>query len=201
MGGASCNVPALVVSGGPMLNGKYRGREIGSGTAVWHFEEELKAGTLNPQEFMEAEACMSRSAGHCMTMGTASTMACMVEALGLALPQNAAIPAVDARRFVLAHNAGRRIVEMVRDDLRISQVLTRQAFENAIVVNGAVGGSTNAVIHLLAIAGRVGLKVTLDDWDRLGAMYQRSWIDAVRPLSHGGFLLRWRSPCRDSRAR
>jgi L-arabonate dehydrase len=168
MGAASCNVPALVVSGGPMLNGKYRGQDIGSGTGVWRFNEELKAGTLSSQDFMEAEACMSRSAGHCMTMGTASTMACMVEALGLALPQNAAIPAVDSRRYVLAHTAGRRIVDMVRDDLRIAQILTREAFENAIVVNGAVGGSTNAVIHLLAIAGRVGLKVTLDDWDRLG---------------------------------
>jgi L-arabonate dehydrase len=168
MGAASCNVPALVVSGGPMLNGKYRGRNIGSGTGVWRFNEELKAGTLGQQDFTDAEACMSRSAGHCMTMGTASTMACMVEALGLALPQNAAIPAVDSRRHVLAHHAGNRIVEMVRDDVRISSILTRQAFENAIVVNGAVGGSTNAVIHLLAIAGRVGLKVTLDDWDRLG---------------------------------
>ena len=168
MGAASCNVPALVVSGGPMLNGKYRGQDIGSGTGVWRFEEEMKAGTISPQDFMDAEACMSRSAGHCMTMGTASTMACMVEALGLALPQNAAIPAVDSRRYVLAHHAGRRIVDMVRDDLRIAQILTRHAFENAIVVNGAVGGSTNAVIHLLAIAGRVGLKVTLDDWDRLG---------------------------------
>jgi L-arabonate dehydrase len=168
MGAASCNVPALVVSGGPMLNGKYRGQDIGSGTGVWRFNEELKAGAITSQDFMEAEACMSRSAGHCMTMGTASTMACMVEALGLALPHNAAIPAVDSRRYVLAHMAGRRIVEMVRDDLRIGQILTRQAFENAIVVNGAVGGSTNAVIHLLAIAGRVGLKVTLDDWDRLG---------------------------------
>jgi dihydroxy-acid dehydratase len=125
MGAASCNVPALVVSGGPMLNGKYRGQDIGSGTGVWRFNEELKAGTINTQDFMEAEACMSRSAGHCMTMGTASTMACMVEALGLALPHNAAIPAADSRRYVLAHMAGRRIVEMVRDDLRIAQVLTR----------------------------------------------------------------------------
>lgn len=168
MGAASCNVPTLVVSGGPMLNGKYHGHDIGSGTGVWHFAEELKTGSLSQQDFMQAEACMSRSAGHCMTMGTASTMACMVEALGLALPHNAAIPAVDSRRYVLAHNAGGRIVEMVRDDLRIAQILTRQAFENAIVVNGAVGGSTNAVIHLLAIAGRVGLGVTLDDWDRFG---------------------------------
>ncbi len=168
MGSASCNVPALVVSGGPMLNGKYHGQDIGSGTGVWRLNEELKAGTLDSEHFREAEACMSRSAGHCMTMGTASTMACMVEALGLALPQNAAIPAVDSRRYVLAHMAGQRIVEMVREEMRIGQILTREAFENAIVVNGAVGGSTNAVIHLLAIAGRVGLKLTLEDWDRLG---------------------------------
>lgn len=168
MGAASCNVPALVVSGGPMLNGKYHGHDIGSGTAVWRFEEELKAGTVSVQAYMAAEACMSRSAGHCMTMGTASTMACMVEALGLGLPHNAAIPAVDSRRYVLAHTAGGRIVDMVRDDVRISRILTREAFENAIVVNAAVGGSTNAVIHLLAIAGRIGLKVTLDDWDSLG---------------------------------
>jgi dihydroxy-acid dehydratase len=168
-----------------MLNGKYRGRDIGSGTGVWRFEEEFKAGTLSSEDFMSAEACMSRSAGHCMTMGTASTMACMVEALGLALPQNAAIPAVDSRRYVLAHAAGRRIVEMVRDDQRIGQILTRQAFENAIVVNGAVGGSTNAVIHLLAIAGRVGLKVTLDDWDRLG----RDVPTLVDLMPSGRFLM------------
>ena len=185
MGAASCDVPALVVSGGPMLNGKYRGRDIGSGTGVFRFNEELKAGTLSTQDFMEAEACMSRSAGHCMTMGTASTMACMVESLGIGLPHNAAIPAVDSRRYVLAHIAGRRIVEMVRDDLRISQILTRQAFENAIVVNGAVGGSTNAVIHLLAIAGRVGLKVTLDDWDRLG----RNVPTLVDLMPSGRFLM------------
>jgi L-arabonate dehydrase len=185
MGAASCDVPALVVSGGPMLNGKFRGRDIGSGTGVFRFNEELKAGTLSTQDFMEAEACMSRSAGHCMTMGTASTMACMVESLGIGLPHNAAIPAVDSRRYVLAHIAGRRIVEMVRDDLRISQILTRQAFENAIVVNGAVGGSTNAVIHLLAIAGRVGLKVTLDDWDRLG----RNVPTLVDLMPSGRFLM------------
>ena len=185
MGAASCDVPALVVSGGPMLNGKYRGRDIGSGTGVFRFNEELKAGTLSTQDFMEAEACMSRSAGHCMTMGTASTMACMVESLGIGLPHNAAIPAVDSRRYVLAHIAGRRIVEMVREDLRISQILTRQAFENAIVVNGAVGGSTNAVIHLLAIAGRVGLKVTLDDWDRLG----RNVPTLVDLMPSGRFLM------------
>src|ERR1700682_5242745 len=168
MGAASCDIPAIVVSGGPMLNGKFRGKDIGSGTDVWRFSEEVKAGTMTQLEFSEAESCMSRSAGHCMTMGTASTMASMVESLGLSLPHNAAIPAVDSRRGVLAHSAGRRIVEMVRDDLRIAHILTRQAFENAIVVNGAVGGSTNAVIHLLAIAGRVGVKLDLDDFDRLG---------------------------------
>ena len=185
MGAASCDVPTLVVSGGPMLNGKYRSLDIGSGTGVFRFNEELKAGTLSPQDFREAEACMSRSAGHCMTMGTASTMACMVEALGLALPNNAAILAVDSRRYALAHAAGRRIVEMVREDLRISHILTRHAFENAIVVNGAVGGSTNAVIHLLAIAGRIGVKVTLDDWDRLG----RNVPTLVDLMPSGRFLM------------
>ncbi len=185
MGAASCDVPALVVSGGPMLNGKYRGQDIGSGTAMWRFSEEVKAGTMSQQDFMDAEACMSRSAGHCMTMGTASTMACMVEALGLALPHNAAIPAVDSRRLVLAQIAGRRIVEMVRNDLRIARILTRHAFENAIRVNGAVGGSTNAVIHLLAIAGRVGLEVTLDDWDNLG----REVPTLVDLMPSGRFLM------------
>ena len=168
MGAASCDIPALVVSGGPMLNGKYQGRDIGSGTDVWRFSEEVKAGTMSLRQFMEAESCMSRSAGHCMTMGTASTMASMVEALGLSLPENAAIPAADSRRSVLAHMAGRRIVEMVAEDLRISRILTREAFENAIRLNALLGGSTNAVIHLLAIAGRVGLPLTLDDWDTLG---------------------------------
>jgi len=168
MGAASCDVPALVVSGGPMLNGKFHGRDIGSGTDVWRFNEAVTTGAMSQEDFMEAESCMSRSAGHCMTMGTASTMASMVEALGLSLPHNAAIPAVDSRRMALAHLAGRRIVEMVREDLHISRILIREAFENAIRVNGAVGGSTNAVIHLLAIAGRVGVKLSLDDWDKLG---------------------------------
>ncbi len=168
MGAASSDLPALVVSGGPMLNGQYCGRAIGSGTHVWKFSEDVKAGVMTAQQFMEAEGCMSRSAGHCMTMGTASTLASMVEALGLGLPHNAAIPAVDSRRYALAHLAGRRIVEMVEDDVRLSRILTREAFENAIRVNGAIGGSTNAVIHMLAIAGRVGVHVTLDDWDRLG---------------------------------
>jgi L-arabonate dehydrase len=168
MGAASCDIPALVVSGGPMLNGKYQGRDIGSGTDLWRFSEEVKAGTMSLNQFMDAEVCMSRSPGHCMTMGTASTMASMVEALGLSLPGNAAIPAVDSRRSVLAHLAGRRIVEMVGEDLRISCILTREAFENAIRVNAALGGSTNAVIHLLAMAGRVGTPLTLEDWDRIG---------------------------------
>lgn len=185
MGAASCDVPALVVSGGPMLNGKFRGEDIGSGTAVWRFSEEVRAGTMSLKDFFDAEACIARSSGHCMTMGTASTMACMVEALGLALPHNAAVPAVDARRYVLAQMAGRRIVEMVKEDLRISRILKREAFENAIRVNGAVGGSTNAVIHLLAFAGRVGMKVTLDDWDHLG----REVPTLVDLMPSGRFLM------------
>jgi L-arabonate dehydrase len=168
MGAASCDLPTLVVSGGPMLNGNFHGQEIGSGTAVWQMSEDVRAGKMKLADFMEAEACMSRSAGHCMTMGTASTMASMVEALGLGLPQNAATPAVDSRRYVLAHMAGRRIVELVREDIKLSQILTRKAFENAIRVNAAIGGSSNAVLHLLAMAGRVGVKLELDDFDRLG---------------------------------
>lgn len=168
MGAASCDLPTLVVSGGPMLNGKFRGEDIGSGTNLWKFSEDVRAGNMTLEDFISAESCMSRSAGHCMTMGTASTMACMVEALGIALPGNAAIPAVDSRRYVLAHMAGRRIVEMVSEDLKMSQILTRPAFENAIRVNGAIGGSTNAVVHLLAIAGRVGVELDLEDWDTLG---------------------------------
>ena len=168
MGAASCDVPAIVVSGGPMLNGRYRDQIVGSGTSAWQLSEDVRAGKISLQAFLEAEAGNARSAGHCMTMGTASTMASMVEALGIALPTNAAIPAVDSRRSVLAHMAGRRIVEMVHEDLRISKVLTRPAFENAIRVNGAIGGSTNAVIHLLAIAGRIGVDLSLDDWDRFG---------------------------------
>ncbi|MEO8753732.1 MAG: dihydroxy-acid dehydratase, partial [Casimicrobiaceae bacterium] len=168
MGAASCDLPTIGVSGGPMLNGKYRGEDIGSGTHVWKFTEMLKTGEATPADMIEVESCMSRSPGHCMTMGTASTMASMVEALGMGLPTNAAIPAVDSRRKVLARMAGRRIVEMVHEDLRMSQILTKQAFENAIMVNGAIGGSTNAVVHLLAIAGRIGVPLSLDDWDRLG---------------------------------
>ncbi|MBB5391868.1 MULTISPECIES: IlvD/Edd family dehydratase [unclassified Herbaspirillum] len=168
MGAASVDVPTIGVSGGPMLSGKYRGREIGSGTGVWQMSEDVRGGKMTQEEFFEAESCMHRSHGHCMTMGTASTMASMVEALGVGLPHNAAIPAVDARRNVLARNAGRRIVEMVKEDLVLSKILTRAAFENAIRVNAAIGGSTNAVIHLLAIAGRIGIKLDLKDWDDIG---------------------------------
>uniref|UniRef100_UPI0035B05BF4 IlvD/Edd family dehydratase n=1 Tax=Stella sp. TaxID=2912054 RepID=UPI0035B05BF4 len=168
MGAASCDLPTLAISGGPMLNGRFRDEQIGSGTHVWKFGEMVRAGEMTLADFMDAEACMSRSAGHCMVMGTASTMASMVESLGMGLPSNAAIPAVDSRRYVLAHMAGRRIVEMVKEDLRMSKILTRKAFENAIRVNGAIGGSTNAVVHLLALAGRMGVEVSLEDWDRLG---------------------------------
>jgi dihydroxy-acid dehydratase len=165
MGAASCNLPALAVSGGPMLNGRYRGKPIGSGTGVWQMSEEVRAGTMTQEEFTEAESCMNRSRGHCMTMGTASTMASMVESLGMGLPHNAAIPAVDARRQVLAHMAGRRIVDMVREDLTMDRILTREAFENAIRVNAAIGGSTNAVVHLIALAKRIGVPLTLEDWE------------------------------------
>jgi len=165
MGAASCNLPALAVSGGPMLNGRYRGETLGSGTGVWRLSEDLRAGKVSEEEFLAAESCMNRSRGHCMTMGTASTMASMVEALGMGLPHNAAIPAVDARRQVLAHMAGRRIVDMVREDLTMDKILTRAAFENAIRTNAAIGGSTNAVVHLLALAGRIGVKLSLQDWE------------------------------------
>ena len=168
MGAASCDLPTIGLSGGPMLNGKFRGEEIGSGTHTWILTEQLKTGQATVRDMIEAEACNSRSAGHCNTMGTASTMASMVESLGMGLPSNAAIPAVDARRKVLARMVGRRAVEMVREDLRMSRILTREAFENAIMVNGAIGGSTNAVVHLIAIAARIGVPLTLDDWDRLG---------------------------------
>ena len=169
MGAASVDLPTLVVPGGPMLNGKFQGKDIGSGTHVWKFEEDRKTGRLSDEEYLMAESCMSRSAGHCMTMGTASTMACMVESLGLSLPGAAAIPAVDSRKRVLAQLSGRRIVEMVKEDLRLSKILTRTAFENAIKVNAAVGGSTNFIIHLTAIAGRIGVPLELADFDRLGS--------------------------------
>ena len=168
MGAASCDLPSLALSGGPMLNGDYRGRRLGSGTDVWKFDAMVKAGEMTMEEFMNAEAGNARSPGHCMTMGTASTMASMVEALGIGMPTNAAIPAVDSRRKTLARMAGRRIVAMVHEDLRMSRILTRQAFENAIRVNGAIGGSTNAVLHLIALARRVGVALSLEDWDELG---------------------------------
>jgi dihydroxy-acid dehydratase len=168
MGAASVDLPTVGVSGGPMLSGKYRGTDIGSGTNTWSMSEDLRAGRITLDEFHEAESCMNRSHGHCMTMGTASTMASMVESLGVGLPGNAAYPAVDARRNVLARMAGRRAVEMVREKLTLSKLLTREAFENAIRVNAAIGGSTNAVIHLIAIARRIGVKLSLDDFDKLG---------------------------------
>ncbi len=169
MGACSVDLPTIVVPGGAMLNGKWRGEDIGSGTHVWKFDEERKTGTMLEEELSEAESCMSRSRGHCMTMGTASTMACMVESLGLSLSGLAAIPAVDSRKRTAAFLTGKRIVEMVREDLKLSKILTREAFENAIRVNAAIGGSTNFIIHLTAIAGRIGVDLTLDDFDRLGA--------------------------------
>ena len=169
MGAASVNLPTIVVPGGPMLNGKFRGKDIGSGTATWQLSEGLKAGTVSREDLIEAEVCMSRSAGHCMTMGTASTMASMVEALGLTLPGASAIPAVDSRKKVMAHLSGNRIVEMVKKGIRMSDILTREAFENAIKINSAVGGSTNLIIHMIAIARRIGVDLELDDFDRLGS--------------------------------
>jgi dihydroxy-acid dehydratase len=168
MGAASVDLPTIGVSGGPMLSGWYKGQRIGSGTNTWSLSEDLRAGRITRQEFHEAESCMHRSHGHCMTMGTASTMSSMVEALGVGLPGNAAYPAVDGRRNVLAREAGRRIVAMVKEDVRLSSILTRAAFENAIRINAAIGGSTNAVIHLIALARRIGVKLTLDDWDKFG---------------------------------
>jgi dihydroxy-acid dehydratase len=167
MAAASVDLPALMVTGGPMLNGKYRGADVGSGTQVWRFEEELRAGRMTQQECTFAEGCMARSNGHCMTMGTASTMASMAEALGMQLPYSATWPAVDARRYETAQRAGQRIVTLVDKDIRPSRIMTRAAFENAIRVNAAIGGSTNAVIHLLAIAGRLGVSLALDDFDAL----------------------------------
>ena len=169
MGAASCDLPTIGLSGGPMLSGKFQGHDLGSGTGVWQMDAKVRSGEMKIDEFFEAESCMHRSKGHCMTMGTASTMASMVESLGMSLPGNAAIPAVDARRYTLAQMTGRRIVEMVREDLRMSQILTRAAFENSIRANAAIGGSTNALIHSIALAGRVGVQLNLDDWERLGS--------------------------------
>jgi L-arabonate dehydrase len=185
MGASSVDLPTIGVSGGPMLSGWYRGERIGSGTNTWSLSEQLRAGEITREEFHEAESCMHRSHGHCMTMGTASTMASMVEALGLGLPGNAAFPAVDARRNLIARMAGRRIVAMVKEDLRLSRILTREAFENAIRVNAAIGGSTNAVIHLTAIARRIGVKLDLEDWDRLG----RGVHTLVNLMPNGKYLM------------
>lgn len=168
MAAASCDLPSIVVTGGPMLNGWFHGERVGAGTHLWRFSEAVKAGEMTQEEFLDAESAVTRSSGTCNTMGTASSMASMSEALGMALSGNAAIPAVDARRRVMAQLSGRRIVQMVKDDLKPSDILTRAAFENAIRCNGAVGGSTNTVVHMLAIAGRVGVDITLDDWDAQG---------------------------------
>ena len=168
MGACSVDLPTIVVPGGPMLNGKYKGERIGSGTFLWSLKDRFKNQGFTEEDQIEAEICSARSAGHCMTMGTASTMACMVESLGLTLPGAAAIPAVDARKRTLAQLSGRRIVGMVREDLRLSKILTREAFENAIKLNAAIGGSTNFIIHLTAIANRIGVKLELKDFDTLG---------------------------------
>jgi dihydroxy-acid dehydratase len=185
MGAASVDLPTIGVSGGPMLSGWYKGQRIGSGTNTFSLSEDLRAGRITRDEFHEAESCMHRSHGHCMTMGTASTMASMVEALGVGLPGNAAYPAVDARRNVIAREAGRRIVQMVEDDVVLSRILTRKAFENAIRVNAAIGGSTNAVIHLIAVARRIGVELSLEDWDRLG----RDVHTLVNLMPNGKFLM------------
>ncbi len=169
MGAASVDMPTIVVTGGPMLNGRFQGKTIGSGTDIWRFDADFKTGKITAEELEEAESCMNRSIGHCATMGTASTMAVMAESLGLTLPGASAIPAADARKKVLAHMTGMRAVEMVNENLKMSDILTRQAFENAIMMNAAVGGSTNFVIHLLAIAGRIGVELNLDDFDKIGS--------------------------------
>ena len=169
MGAASVDIPAIMVTGGPMLNGKFHGEDLAAGSDVWRFSEMVRSGEMSPEDFTETEQGHARSSGHCNTMGTASSMASMAEALGMTLSGNAAIPAVDARRRVMAQISGRRIVDMVKDDLKPSDVLTRHAFENAIKTNAAIGGSTNAVIHLLALAGRIGVTLTLDDWDAIGS--------------------------------
>jgi len=185
MGAASADLPTLLVSGGPMLTGRFRGRPVGSGTDVIRFAEALQMGTMSPAEFQAAEADMSRSAGSCNSMGTASTMASLSEALGIALPYNATWPAVDSRRAVLAEEAGRRIVDLVRSDVPMSSIITKASLENAIIVNGGIGGSTNAVIHLIALAGRLGIELSLDDWDRLG----RTVPCLLNLMPSGSFLM------------
>ncbi len=185
MAAASVDLPAIMVTGGSMLNGKFRGRDIGSGTHVWQFAAEMKAGRMTQDELYVAEGCMSRSDGHCMTMGTASTMACMAEALGMQLPGSATWPASDARRYEIAQEAGSRAVAMVTEDLRPHQIMQRAAFENAIRANTAIGGSTNAIIHLIAIAGRLGVPLSLDDFDEL----TRPVPTLVDLLPSGRFLM------------
>src|SRR5205085_4848669 len=185
MGASSCDIPTIGVSGGPMLSGWYKGERIGSGTNTWSLSEQLRAGQITQDEFHEAESCMHRSHGHCMVMGTASTMASMVEALGVGMPGNAAYPAVDARRNVIARMAGRRIVSLVKEKIPLSRILTRQAFENAIRTLSAIGGSTNAVIHLTAIARRIGVKLALDDFDKLG----RNVHTLVNLMPSGKYLM------------
>lgn len=185
MGAASVDLPTVLLTGGPMLNGKYRGTDIGSGTSIWRFTEAVRAGEMSRVDLAEAEGCMARSNGHCMTMGTASTMACLSEVLGLQLPGGAELPANDARRRTLAHLVGRRIVAMVEEDLRPSRFVTRQSFENAIRLNAALGGSTNAVVHLLALAGRLGVPLTLDDFDTL----VRDVPTLVNLMPSGQFLM------------
>lgn len=167
MGAASVDLPTVVVSSGPMLSGKFRGKTIGSGTDVWRLSEAVRGGEISKEDFHSAESAMSRSAGVCNTMGTASTVGSLCEALGVALPYNASIPAVDARRRTMAHVAGRTIVDLVEREIPLSTFLTRKSFENAILVHAALGGSTNAVIHLLALAGRCGVELELSDFDEL----------------------------------
>ena len=169
MGAASVNLPTIIVPGGPMLNGTFKGRPLGCGTDVWRFSADVRAGKMSQEEFNASESSMIRSKGHCNTMGTASTMGCMAEALGMTLPGLAGTPAADTRLLKASHESGRRIVEMVKEDLKPQDILTFGAFRNAIVALGAIGGSTNAVVHLLAIAGRVGVELTLDDFDEIGS--------------------------------
>jgi dihydroxy-acid dehydratase len=169
MAAASVDLPTIMITGGPMLSGKFKGQDIGSGTDIWRFTEEFRAGTMSAADLSEAEFCMARSKGHCMTMGTASTMAALTEALGVQLPGMSALPAVDSRRYAACQRVGRRIVDMVGEDLKLSQILTKPAFENAVKVNAAIGGSTNAIVHLTALAGRVGVPLDLAEFDSLPA--------------------------------
>ena len=192
MGAASVDLPTIMMTGGPMLNGKYRGTDIGSGTSIWRLTEAFRAGEISQAQLSQAESCMARSSGHCMTMGTASTMACLTEIMGMQLPGVAALPADDSRRRTLAHLVGRRIVAMVHEDLRLSQIVTRTSFYNAIRANAALGGSTNAVVHLLALAGRLGVPLSLDEFDCLAAPCRPWSTSCRREVPHGGLRLRRR---------